>query len=98
MLKKLIELLVEHIGVPQSFIPFLEPVLESAADSLLAEATVAAEPLVKDLESGTIPSKDKAEQVATTVIADFKAKGESLLPSVAHLAVELALQKVRAAI
>lgn len=93
-----LKFLEAHLGLSPAFIAILDPVLKSAGNTLLADATVAAQPIVADLEKGTLPTSEKADAAVKQLTADFQAEGKSLLPSVAHLAVELALQKVRSAI
>lgn len=95
MLKAILNLLLTHLGLPKLFVDVLEPVLEKAGDTFLADATVAAQPIVAALEKSTIPTKDKLDKAVSDLLAKFKADGKALLPSVAHLAVELALQKVK---
>ena len=98
MLKAILNLLIAHLGISTTFANILEPVLESASNTMLGDATVAAQPIVTGLEKGTLPSSEKLESAVTQLVADFKAEGKALLPQVAHLAVELALAKIRSVI
>ena len=81
--------------MPKAFVDILEPLLEKAGDTFLADATVAAQPIVQALDSATIPSTAKLEKAVSDLITKLKADGKPLLPSVAHLAVELAYNELK---
>ena len=91
----LIKEVLSFLHVPAPFVAILEPVLENAGDSLLADATVAAQPIVADLEKGTLPTSQKADAAVKQITDSFQAEGKTLASQTAHSAVELALAKVR---
>ena len=98
MLKGILNLLMTHLGLKPAFISVLEPVLEKAAVSGFADATVAAEPIVADLEKATLPDSEKFTEAAKQVGAKLESQGTKIANSTINLAVELAVQKLKASL
>lgn len=86
------------IHVPKPFAAILEPILEKSGQNLIADATVAAQPIVATLESGTLPNEQKLRTATDSLVAHFKAEGKALSAQSAHTAIELALACVRSKI
>lgn len=96
--KALVALLSRLVGVQPQFWILLEPILVNSGKTFLADAVQAALPLVTDLEAAQIPSVEKRAQAVLSLVAALAKNGKQLEQSIASLAVELALQQVRAVV